>query len=447
MGASMTRAADYLSRLSEKLAGYHTIYMDRIRGDNPRAFTRKRKVLPLTVTVQILTQRGKAQRSEVDTVMRSIGADIEITDVGFYKARMKFDPEAIRRMSYDFVDSEMLLRKDELSRHGGYFVFAIDGSDVTLPSNIISDRIGKKGPAGPDGTTEDMPVQCKVSCLSDVLNHLIVRTEVDEYNHDERDHAMKLLKSTPEWLRKKALVVFDRGYYSIPLILCLEDLGFFYCFRLSSCYLRKEQAQTEVGQVRDIEVKPTLASTNGFRDDDELRKRCLERTFRMRMAKIDIGSEEGPEVLVTNLPPEDSDAEAMKKIYHCRWDIETAYRVCKKQLELEEFSGRRERLILQDIYGCMWMYDIIQLYVLSLDPPAKKWKWKTKINGNAAAGLMKSNLARAVMHPDAEERRKASEFLERQIPKYVCPVRPDRKYSRKRCRQKNHSRMSYRRNC
>ena len=79
-----------------------------IRGDDTSAFTRKRKVSTLQIVMQTLTQRGKTQRCEIRELSKSLGKNWvkDITDVGFYKARMKFNPNAMKAIADAYLDEE-----------------------------------------------------------------------------------------------------------------------------------------------------------------------------------------------------------------------------------------------------------------------------------------------------------------------------------------------------
>lgn len=58
--------------------GYHLNKIDTIRGNNRTAFTRHRKVSPENLLLQMLSQRGMAQRQEVKILFEDSGmSDID----------------------------------------------------------------------------------------------------------------------------------------------------------------------------------------------------------------------------------------------------------------------------------------------------------------------------------------------------------------------------------
>lgn len=68
-------------------------------------------------------------------------SDIDISDVGFYKARMKYSPDAVKEMFEDFTDDETRIRKSEMRKFKSFHVFAIDGSELVLPSDTEFETI------------------------------------------------------------------------------------------------------------------------------------------------------------------------------------------------------------------------------------------------------------------------------------------------------------------
>ena len=416
--------------------------IDAIRGDNPKAFTRKRKTDPLGLLLQTLAKRGKTQRAEVRDFLGSLGGKEmpDISDVGFFRARMKFSPEAMLRMSKGFLRSEEGKRK--LRRLRGFRILAVDGSDLVLPSNTKRERFAT--PTKGNGEPEDMPVMCKLSALTDCLNGLILDLLVDPAKHSERDHAKRMAEAIPEDMREDAVIVMDRGYYAFWLAVLLSDLHLHFVFRLSSYMLKEHCSGMKPGEEKTVEVRLTKGQLAVMHSRGKETAGLEGRVLKARICCIWIG--ETAEFLLTDLSAEEMPLADMAELYHLRWNIETAFRTLKENLRMNEYSGRRERLILQDIYCSVWLLNLLSLYVADLGhETAKGRKHRTRINMNNAIGILKTMLVRALFHPCRNERKRAEERIRKEILAYVCPVRPGRSYSRiHAC--KNRSRMSYRSN-
>ena len=438
---------DVFRRWRKTIQRYHLNKIDTIRGNNRTAFTRHRKVSPESLLLQMLSQRGMAQRQEVKILLEDSGmSDIDISDVGFYKARMKYSPGAVKEMFEDFTDDETRIRKSEMRKFKSFHVFAIDGSELVLPSDTEFETIADIQPTS-KAAPDDMPHMIKLSGLSDVYNHTIKRIAIDEYSHDERGHAIELLGSIKKEEESKTLVVFDRGYFSFKLLNLFDNSKMKYIFRISTYVLSKCRREMESDNEVDktFKVRLTRANTNGFRNETELVQEVLSKTFVIRMAIIDIGKEE-KEFLITNLSDDEASVEELKELYHARWDIETAFRDMKKCLKLEEFSGRRERLILQDIYACAWVFNMVQFIIMERKCSLIQGKkHQMKHNRSVAIGAVKRNLVKALMHPSSRIRKESFANIIKEIDRYLTPIRPNRSFSREH-KAKNHSRMSYRSN-
>lgn len=396
----------------------------------------------LILLSQTLTERGRTQRAEIREFLESIGtADtMHISDVGFYKARMKYDPAAMMVMMKGYLAMELKWTRPK--RYHGFRILAIDGSELTLPSNTRTERFATRIRGHADEA--DMPVQCKMSGLSDCINGLILDLLIDEYDHDEREHAERLTEAIPDEDRKDALITFDRGYFSFRLAFHLEDLGLNYLFRLNSYALKGFQKDMKPGDGKIIEAKMSRENLDVHRRKGKDMGTFGNRVLKARLVCIRVGNT--IEFLLTNLDGNRMSRTCLKRLYHMRWDVETAFRTLKEDLKMNEYSGRRETLILQDIYCAAWILDITRLFVRSLGYRHKPTrKQKTGINFSNAIGMVKTKLAKALFHPVPEERAKAARLMREEIPRYVCPIRPGRSYSRDHA-CKNKSRMSYRSN-
>lgn len=78
------------------------IYSEDIREGTPQAFTRKRKNTPLKLMLQMFSQRGRSQFSELLNFYDDQDKPLDISAVAFYNARMKYNPNAIHLMMADY---------------------------------------------------------------------------------------------------------------------------------------------------------------------------------------------------------------------------------------------------------------------------------------------------------------------------------------------------------
>lgn len=83
----------------------------------------------------------------------------------------------------------------------------------------------------------------------------------------------------------------------------------------------------------------------------------------LRMLKICL-SDDNYEVLLTNLPTEEFCTEQLAELYHMRWSIETAYETLKSRLQIENFTGIKAPLLLQDIYSTIYVSNLAEDIIL-----------------------------------------------------------------------------------
>lgn len=433
-------------RRYRKLNNYCCEMKNLICNENNKAFSRHRKITINELLIQMLSQKGRTQREEVLSLFAALKRNDSMSDIGFFKARMKFNPEAIREISQRFIVDEIKEHKSHLKTFKNYYVYAFDGTSITVPSNMKFDKIQKKNVVGKKGIT-NMPQIIKASALADVLNHLLIKIEIAEYDHDERDHAITILNSLNTNNINKAIFTYDRGYFSYELLNIMDDLGANYVFRLSKYALSKYQKLMEDAKLNDENYYMTLnkSNLNGIRNNEKLRNSILAKTYKIRICRIKLKDED--EWLVTNLPENKISLKEMANLYHLRWDIETAFRDIKKAFKVEEFSGRRERLVLQDIYAAMLVFNMTNLLISRRRKliDQKKYKHIMDINKNVATGIVKKYLIISLFESNDKKRKRSWKCIDTNIIKYLCPKRPNRTYSREH-KPVNHSSMSYRLN-
>lgn len=152
------------------------------------------------------------------------------------------------------------------------------------------------------------------------------------------------------------------------------------------------------------------------------------------------------EVLLTNLTPDEFSIDGLKELYRFRWEIETAYNVLKNRMKLEKFSGVPERLILQDIYCCVWLYNLTMLNIIEMNEageiPQDRYKYEMKSNISIAIGVVKTYFIKSLMSPTQKARKESVKQMNTLLFKHLVPIRPNR--TTERTHGVNKSRRSYR---
>jgi len=420
-------------------------YLDEIRGDNIKSFTRNRKIkgiIPLIL--QMFSNKGLSQRSELINFYKNYDKQLDVSTVAFYNARMKFNPEAIRHMLIDFIYAHYNNPKNKMVKLNGYYITAVDGSDIIIPSTLENEKIYGKAANGNDNN----PVMGKLSTIYDCINKFILDVQIEKYKFSEIELANRHLDVLYNNMTNKIITIFDRGYFSMKLAIKMNDNNQKFLFRLKSHDLKKYCEGLNINEDKIIELKYDMRTTNQYREDKEFRERLLNNTFKFRIVKILINDngKNTEEVLFTNIPQDEFDIDGMKELYHLRWNIETAYNVLKNKMKLEEFSGYRNNLIRQDIYSTSWLYNLVQMYIIETNEkyeiPSDRYKYKMCRNTNQSIGIIKSYFIRSVILYDSPSSDKDISIVDELAKIDLVPKRDNRHYDRKS--RGNKSRISYR---
>lgn len=328
----------------------------------------------------------------------------------FSKRRQCILPEAFQELYR--LSTEFFYKEAGYKTYSGYRILAVDGSKVNLPCNKELMEI-----YGCQKSTNNL-IQSLVSCLTDVLNNVILDGIMAPCNGNGRELAKQHILNLSKIKTDKDIILFDRGYPSAGLMQYIDQSGFKYIMRCSTSF------------VASINKKNF---TNDGIIKHKFKKNGKEVTFRILRFSI---SNNTTEVLVTNIFEEFSTSN-FKELYNMRWGIEKTYNCIKNRFGLESFSGTKPVCILQDFYANLYLYNALAMlmYGNNNKTPEKKdieTKYVYKINESQAVNKIRDNLIKAVMAESKIERNKLFMKVYKQLQKELVPVRPNRTYKRKR---------------
>ena len=218
----------------------------------------------------------------------------------------------------------------------GHRTFAVDGSKLNLPRPLVDAGY----PLPNDGAHYP---QGLLSCLYRLDNRMPVDFLLAS-DADERAAALTHLDA----LSPGDVVAFDRGYFSFVMLHAMTVRGLHPVFRIQ---------------------RSSAAAFNSFRDGDrddariritpgkEALRKLRAAGFAtpvppvvLRMVRYDIADERY--VLATTLDDPDRYSVAdLSDLYHGRWSIEELYKTSKHVIAVDEFHGRTERGVRQELYA------------------------------------------------------------------------------------------------
>ena len=436
-------------RLLEEYLNHDLAYhLDLIRGDHPEHFTRKSIISPKDLLQQMLNRQNLTQDAELRAYYSSMNnVDPPVTDKGFFTARKKFNPEAVHVMANEYIARIYDNHDDSIDKWKGYVVLGIDGSKYTVP-NTEENRIvfGVQS-----GNGDNQPAMALVSTLHDSLNNLKLDVLIDRIDGSEHELAAKHIDHYCDNYHQPGVFVFDRGYVSIRLIDQIMSRKQNFLIRARSTAYKKYFDQVSVGEDKELDVTFDRVSTNEYRNDIKFRIHLLNTVYKIRFAKVVIGTDDDGndivEYLMTNLPKGEVSTEELKDCYWLRWGTETSYNRLKNRMHTEEFSGYKPALIQQDIYADAWLFNLVSLKIKEADQKKpieqKNGSYTINRNFNKVLGTLKSNLLKALTSQDEKERTRLMNLIDENIDSALCWVKNGaRSFERKKA--VNKSKMSYR---
>ena len=231
------------------------------------------------------------------------------------------------------------------------------------------------------------------------------------------------------------LVTLDRGYPSIPAFLRMIDSDTKFVARLKKSDFRKEQmAMTSDDEDVDIILDCYRRSHHkGTANESVLMSRD---SFRLRLVKVWLDKDAGIyEILATNLPRETFPADSIEELYRLRWRIETAYETLKDRLHMENFTGTKPVLLLQDIYSTIYVSNVAEDIARDIEQEQENhlkndYKHRMAVNRSLCIGLLKSDLIYILLEEDPNIKEELMQRLYDEISENIVSVRPDRHYER-----------------
>jgi hypothetical protein len=354
-----------------------------------------------------------------------------VTKGAFTQSRAKLKPEAFKELND--VGNRSFYENAPYIKWLDFRLLGIDGSTLALPKHeSIEQEFGVVG-FGPEA---DAPRSiARISLLYDVLNLTTLDAELGSYSTSEKELAQRHLDKIEAG---KDLVLFDRGYASLSLMFELQARQIDYCIRL------REDWWLTVREMIDQAIKDrTVVFQLPQKDKDLLKKyRTNNDQIKCRLVVIDL-PEGKKEVLCTSVTEHEKlPYECFSQLYHCRWNIEEAYKLYKTKVQLENFSGKTARAVKQDIFAKVFMMTTMAVIAFPIEEKIKREhersgqitrKHPFKINRTNALAMTKEIVSSVFLLKRIESALTAFDLI---VKATIEIVRPNRKFPRKKIKKK-----------
>ena len=383
-------------------------FMEKFR-KSKKDFTRNRKVSFVMNILLIFACLKRSVQTGIDQFLIDMDTEFDTySKQAFSKGRQRILPEAFKELHR--ISTEFFYKEADYKTYCGYRILAVDGSKIDLPYNKeLMEIYGCQKP------TNNL-IQSLTSCLTDVLNNVVLDGIMAPCNGNERELAKQHILNPSKIKTSKDIILFDRGYPSAGLMQYIEQPGCKYIMRCNTSFL--------------------AGMKKYYRNDGiikhKFKKNNIELTFRVLQFPISCTT---TEILVTNIL-EEFTINDFKKLYNMRWGIEKTYNCIKNKFCLESFSGTKPVCILQDFYANLYLYNALAMLMYEnnkklAEKNDTETKYTYKTNENQAVNKIRETFIKAVMCKSKTKSNKLFAKVYKQLQKELIPVRPNRIYNRK----------------
>ena len=268
------------------------------------------------------------------------GLDVKITGKsGISQARTRIGAEPLRQLYEDQV-RPIATKSSKGAFYKKWRLISIDGSTLDIPDE--ADNREKYG--GP--TTFNGPCafpQIRFVCLAEIGTRVLFSGKMAGYGTSEIALAKQIIGN----LKPDMLCIADRGFFGRDLWRQARETGAELLWRVRS--------DIKLPVVTELADGSYLSQLSSYRAD-----RQNEEPIDVRVVEYSLESNPGQEDMVYRvatsiLDPQDASAEDIARLYHERWEIETAFDELKTHLRGSRLCLRSKtpELIEQEFYGLL----------------------------------------------------------------------------------------------
>ena len=302
-----------------------------------------------------------------------------VTSAAFCLARRKISEDIFSRINKRVIQNYELKRDQSRLTFHGHRLFAVDGSKINLPRDLIEEGYPIHRGYYPQGM---------LSCLYQLKSKIPYDFSLYSH-HDERKAAISHLKQ----LREGDLVVYDRGYYSYHMLYVHHESKVGAVFRMSKClnavnnFLEHDEDDSVVSiSLDDVDYRKDVKKRHPDID--------VNKTFSLRLLKYQAGEE--TICLGTTLIDQEKYPKAIfPDLYHSRWGIEELYKTSKIHIDVDDFHGKTELCVKQELFACFLLITLARMVCNDIEEekdfetsiPVQKWKPNFK---NSLATIMRN---------------------------------------------------------
>jgi hypothetical protein len=355
--------------------------------------------------------------------------DKPISKPGYLKQRQKLNPNAIMTL-IDYHNTDLYKNnKQDLKTYKNYLIIANDSSNLNLPTN--PETLKEYGNSAKPNTKPQASLD--LSCCYDALNKILLNTTINPYKHGEITQAKIHHQKIPQIIdHMPTIITLDRAYPSLSLFVPWIETDQKFVIRLKSKDFKAERTQMQSND-EQLTIKLTPARLAHYKNTPFYNHLEQIKTIALRI--VNIPRDDGLVVSVaTNLDVASFSAVEVAELYGLRWGVETAFDMLKNQLEVENFSGTKPVLIVQDVFAAVFLCNLAQDMIFDAqaeyDAQKKVSKHRMVVNRGFAVGFLKDEFVGILLESDNVGKRMRFLAMIDALRREVLPVRPDRHFPR-----------------
>lgn len=409
------------------ITDYKWLYSVRPGKDN----TRNRKFPFKKMVSSILAFRGGTLNREI---MDFFGLDPRIgSSSAFIQQRAKILPEAFECLFHYFTS-----KVDESKLYRGLRLLAVDGSDLQIAANPNDPESYYPGVNGQKSYN-----LLHINAMYDLLQHTYMDAIIQKSRNSDESGALTDMVDRSDI--KQAILLADRNYESYNNLAHIQEKGWYFLIRIKDntkgitsglllpdkdeydvpfqIHLTRKQTNSVKQLLKDKNHYKLVASTQRFDYLPQTSRKHDPAVFydlSFRIVRFPL-SDTMCETIITNLDAEKYPLSEIKRLYAMRWGIETSFRNLKHTLGLLHLHAKKVEFILQEIFAKLTMYNFCELITQSVVIQQEQKKYAYKVNFSDAVHICFEFFLKNVPPP----------VVEAKLMKYISPIRPGRKDTRK----------------
>ncbi len=399
-------------------------------------FTRNRSLTFTNLTVFIINFVKKSLQLELYSFADFFNIS-SVSKQAFSKARKKLSPMVFTLLNQKLL--EEFYTDNEIETFKGFRVLAIDGSTLRLP--IDDDLYHFYGTHIHDS---NIPL-ARISTMFDVLNQVTLHGLIKDNKASERcmadEHIKYLAQINNSHQSFEDLLIFDRGYPSLGLLIMLDNAKKHFLARIQKNFFSEINAAIK-SECRDsiitIPIFEKRKSPNAPLNE-YLSNLQHDATLKLRFLILDLPNGQKEYIITSLMDQNKFSSNDIFSLYHLRWNIEENYKFYKNIAKIENFSGRSKTAIEQDFYATIFACNVSALLMseaqeeltIELQKSSQKekiLKYKYKVNRNILIGTIKDEIMDIFLGD--QDLSEYCEKLKNRIKRNLVPVIPGRQFPR-----------------